>query len=265
MTARAEYDPFAAELFISETFQKNYGFPPVMGWMIPPNEVVAAVKLPAIFVFSNEGYVKATFVRELKEKEVKEINYLTMLCYKGQVYYLYKIKGKFKQRNRAFYTKKKISGVKMGYKKVVLSEKTLKLSRSAMKSKPDDLHKYFAITSADGKKVYSFHGLYQSKSKNLRKQAMILHDSKGIILALEETIINENNLCDGCGIPTFSHDLRRSFHVLNTLTIPKFPYPLALLNTSSIEQSAISLMTFDLKRKHSEYRTSEYTVNCLPE
>ena len=57
--------------------------------------------------------------------------------------------------------------------------------------------------------------------------------------------------------------LGRIYDVENVFVIPGFPYPVLLLNTSTVEGRALSFVTFTPDGYYAEDRIYEYVVNCI--
>ncbi|MGA1791610.1 MAG: hypothetical protein ACMUIM_08995 [bacterium] len=129
----------------------------------------------------------------------------------------------------------------------------------------------FAVKTKGDKYIYSLHGLYDPESKEVYRDGIILHDPNGDILAERFWEINWDTVCDGCDLPLYSNshpdypelDMIGLFSIINSFTIPDFKYPVLMLDTSTVEGRAISLITFTDKAEYSEYRVYEYIVNCF--
>jgi hypothetical protein len=124
------------------------------------------------------------------------------------------------------------------------------------------IHKSLRLKHAESDYFYSLHAVYDVSSTRLLIKALFLHSTDNTIAAYNIEEIDEESLCDGCSIPTVSDGMEAVFDVINLFEIPGFLYPLIMLDTSTFEGKAISLITFTDKNLYSEYRLYEYVVNC---
>jgi hypothetical protein len=110
---------------------------------------------------------------------------------------------------------------------------------------------------------YSFHKLYDLKTGLLSQEAIVLHRKDGVILAHEITRgLDSGQPCDGCGIPSYVYPATGLYRPLNMFELPGFAYPVLLLDTSTAEGSALSLLTFTPDGKATQFRVYEYVVHC---
>ncbi|MEE8200318.1 MAG: hypothetical protein V3R29_04035, partial [Candidatus Acidoferrales bacterium] len=70
-------------------------------------------------------------------------------------------------------------------------------------------------------------------------------------------------LCDGCPIWTYEDSLEWDFTPLNLFVFEPFPFPVLMLDTSTVEGRAITFVTFTPSGGYEEYRLYEYVVNCF--
>jgi hypothetical protein len=108
---------------------------------------------------------------------------------------------------------------------------------------------------------YSIHQLFDQDS-TLTREALILHGRDGSLVAYEVVDHAGAELCDGCELPIYKHDLGFAYNVENVFRLHGFAYPVLLLDTSTVEGRALSLVTFTPDRLVSEFRIYEYVVNC---
>ena len=110
---------------------------------------------------------------------------------------------------------------------------------------------------------YSLHKIWDSKSGKLSRQAIVLHGRNGAILAQKaERGLEVGPECDGCWSPTYWSRGQGENTVLNMFELPGFAYPLLLMDTSTTEGQALSLVTFTPGLEMSAFRVYEYVVNC---
>lgn len=273
--------------YIIKTFKAFTPESPKMAWLVPPDIIITDEKFPIIYLYTDAREIqKAQLVKPFDKAEIAKIRKkYGVACeeYPGEraqtTYYLYKMSRKPDKPlggypDRVFYTSKATEPAKAGFKYGVLEEKKLRDVFQTIKTGGKKfLHRHFTVLPAGSAHVYSFHGFYDDKSKLIFKEAVVLHDANGRVLAKISWDISEDTLCDGCPHPAFLNenpeapaaDMTESFRIINAFSLPRFSYPVLMLETSSVETRAISFMTFDAKGKYSEYRASEYFVNCLPE
>ena len=68
-------------------------------------------------------------------------------------------------------------------------------------------------------------------------------------------------LCDGCS-PRYYEYGDIGFNPMNMFELPGFSYPVMLLDRSTVEGRALSLLTFTASGKLDEFNVYEYVVNC---
>ena len=130
-----------------------------------------------------------------------------------------------------------------------------------------------AFAAAAGEEYFSFHAVYDTSStrdsevekqggRYLVRQALALHAATGKVLGWTVSDIGEQ-MCDGCGIPGPEHSFRAVYDVEQVFRVPGLPHPLLLLDTSTVEGRALSLVTFDQAGAYSVYRDYEYVVGCF--
>ena len=124
------------------------------------------------------------------------------------------------------------------------------------------LYNNVALAIAPKRSFYSFAAAYDSATQALITSALILHDSTGAILA-HATKDTAAFACDGCARPSYRDGLDALYYVVTEVELPGFPYPVLLLDTSTVEGRALSLVTFTPLGAYSEYRVYEYVVNCI--
>lgn len=110
---------------------------------------------------------------------------------------------------------------------------------------------------------YSLHRLYNAKTGLLSQEALVLHRKDGEILAHElSRDLDSGQPCDGCGIPHYINAASGVYTPLNMFELPGFAYPVLLLDTSTVEGRALSLLTFTPLGKVAQFRIYEYVVHC---
>ena len=120
-----------------------------------------------------------------------------------------------------------------------------------------------AVRQGDRNFVYSFASTY-GKDGNLKRQGKFLQDASGLILGQFIEDMNEDTLCDGCGMPTYAEDVKSLYTpAMNLVSIKGLNFPLILEDSGTVEGRAIDLFTFAAKGQPSEYRQYEYVVTCI--
>jgi len=110
---------------------------------------------------------------------------------------------------------------------------------------------------------YSLHKLYNTKTGLLSQEAIVLHRKDGEILWHDLTRDFESaQLCDSCAIPSYVDASSGTYSPLNMFELPGFAYPVLLLDTSTFEGRALSLLTFTPDGKLTQFRVYEYVVHC---
>jgi hypothetical protein len=119
-----------------------------------------------------------------------------------------------------------------------------------------------AIGARIGSEYYSLHKLYKSGTGLLSEEAIVLHAASGQILAHQRLKdIDTDQPCDGCSFLNYSDEVGM-YIPMNMFELPGFRSPLLLLNTSTSEGQALSLLTFTPDGQLDSFRVYEYVVRC---
>jgi len=269
--------------YIANLFKAAVSEEPKMAWLVPPDIIIAEEKFQDIFLYTNAREVpKAGFMKTFARKEITAIRKKHMIACeyvvgdKFRTYYRYRLSKRtaepFGYPERVFYTSRSLpGGVTAGYTYSSLDGKGIEavLERLSLSGK-QFLHKQFIVRPRGAKQFYSFHGFYDKDSGEIFKEAIVLHDKNGKILASMVQDISDDTLCDGCPRPVYRNDnpdatpvdMTESFVLLNAFTLPRFAYPVLMLENITVEGRGISLVTFDPKGRYSEYLVYEYVVEC---
>ena len=119
---------------------------------------------------------------------------------------------------------------------------------------PRQLRKVYSIRQGNSGLFFTFADLYGGPQQQMSKKGVFLQRADGTVVSAETYPVSEKSACDGCRIPTYAQPLQDDNPVMNLFTASAFPYPLLLMDTSTVEGRAISLMTFTNKAQPSEYR-----------
>jgi len=96
----------------------------------------------------------------------------------------------------------------------------------------------------------------------LVRSALLLHEASGKVRAASVDDSTDYLQCDGCTVPTYEEGVAVLYRPVNMFVLPGLPYPTLLLDTSTYEGRALSLVTFTPGGRLAEYRIYEYVVNC---
>lgn len=261
----------AQENYISQVFRSHLNEAPRMAWLVPPNFVLAPKKFPRIYVYSTfQDLQQAEFLGVVGKKELLEIRKKHMVACdildqtNYSLYYKYQLSsGSVEEATRAFYTSKTLSLLPRGpFKKTTLSQPVFKEVLALISGeKVGFLHKHLVVTNQRSRYFYSFHRLYDPDTRQLFKEGLFLHGPDRELVAQEIRDVTET--CADCAWLSYDDHLEIGFYFMNIFAFPEFPYPVLLLNTSTAEGRAISLVTFDGEKLRREYRDYEYVVNCI--
>jgi hypothetical protein len=111
---------------------------------------------------------------------------------------------------------------------------------------------------------YSLHRLYDSKTGLLRHEALVLHRKGGGIVAhVFEREVDRRGQCDGCAIPSYFPADTGVYRPLQAFELPGFAYPVLLLDSSTYEGEALSLLTFTPGGKVTRFVVYERVMHCV--
>jgi hypothetical protein len=257
--------------YINPQFQAAINESPGLAWVLPSGAVVAESRSRNIFVYSSASTIdKASLRATLTPEESLEFAKKNHVACDAQSdekpptlsIYDSSIK-KFRGNPQVFFTTKPLPGVKTGYQLSTLDETLGKNIWERMQPKSPQQLRAAAVIRRDGVQYfYSLAALYDGPDKGLSRMGMFLQASDGRIVAADVSDVNGEELCDGCGLPTFEDGIERVYAVENMLTAPQFSYPLLIMDTSTAEGRAISLTTVSPDARFYSYRLYEYVVNC---
>jgi hypothetical protein len=253
--------------YILERFKAQIGEEPDTGWFTPLKGFVAAnVTANRLWVYGPLGYPSTVLKQEnhrLDDEDLKSMKIWRGACEVESAGSLTAYDAGIGeiQAAQAFYTTKKLPGaMRSGLVSIPVTTATLKAVNALLGWQTTNvLRRDEAVAVRPGFFFYSFHKLYDSKTGKLSKEAVVLHDSTGRIIA--HTAADGDPGCDGCGTPTYAFGTG-AFPVLNIFELPGFAYPVLLIDSSTVEGRATSLWTFGEDLKVSTVRFYEYVVNC---
>jgi hypothetical protein len=255
--------------YIEKIFQARIGELPRMGWFVPAHGFLAQEDAAEEVNFfapvgvpttgRKKGLVSGSELKSLRKTyrvacELKDADRLTVFEVDGET-----------DSERAPYTTKRLQGdAHTGLVTIQLDGmQMLRVNRLLGWPSQGTLRRDEAIGVRTQSFFYSFHKLYNGKTGLLRQEAIILHGKNGAILAHEITRnLDSGQPCDGCGIPSYVYPSSGLYRPLNMFELPGFSYPVLLLDTSTDEGRALSLLTFTPQGKVTQFRVYEYVVHC---
>jgi hypothetical protein len=169
------------------------------------------------------------------------------------------------QFQRALYTAKRMPGeTRTGLVSIPLDgAQMVRLNRLLGWPNQGALRRDESIGARAQSLFYSLHKLYNAKTGMLSQEAIVLHQKDGEIVAHNLTRgLDSDQPCDGCAIPSYVSADSGLYRPLNMFELPGFVYPILLLDTSTVEGRALSLLTFTPDRKMTQFRVYEYIVHC---
>ena len=256
------------EEYIEKIFEARIGELPRMGWFGPygflaHEDAAEEVNLFAPFGTPSTGrgkeLVSGSELKRLRKSyrvacEIEDTDHLTAFDVGGET-----------QSESALYTTKKMQGeTRTGLVTIPLDgAQVVRLNRLLGWPNQGALRRDEAIGVRTQSFFYSLHKLYNPKTGMLSQEAIVLHRKDGKILAHNLTRdLNSDQLCDGCGIPSYVDAASGLYRPLNMFELPGFAYPVLLLDTSTAEGRALSLLTFTPDGKLTQFRVYEYVVHC---
>ena len=250
---------------IDSVFRHILGEAPRMGWSTP-DRFLAAERHRKIHIWSAaaDHIAVATYSGALSSAEHAELAKTTHLACdtKGPLGQYTLTPAESLVRDRAFYTSvEPPSNTRVGLvgRRLTDSERAALHTSLAVTDSVRYIDTAFAAPSGA---FFSVDAAYD-RDGNLIKSALVLHDSSGAVIGSQIRGADAFE-CDGCGEPTIGEGFRRLYDVYNAFIVPGFPYPLLLLDTSTVEGRALSLLTFITKGTDAdEYRIYEYVVECI--
>ena len=256
----------SSEQYSERIFEAQIGDLPRMGWFAPEHgflahEDAAQVNLFAAIGLPSTGRKKGPFsgIKTLRQSygmvcEIEDTDHLTAFEVDREV-----------EPTRALYITKKVStDTRAGLVTIPLDATLMaKINRLLAWPEQGALRRDEAIGVRAQSSFYSLHKLYNPKTGLLREEAIVLHRRDGEIVAHElSRDLDLDQPCDGCGIPRYSYPSSGIYRPQNMFELPGFAYPVLLLDTSTVEGQALSLLTFTPSGKVTQFRVYEYTVHC---
>ena len=268
-SSRSQDGPEKESRFIDSQFQAAIGEIPQLAWLLPDHTVDAQSRAPDIFLYSSARTVERAELRAvLSQVEIElepqrhHVACDLILEQKPPVLSVYTSTEKLAARGRQLlFTTKQIPEVQGGFAQCPLSGKAATEVWKRMNPVTPGQMRRSKMIRRDGVPYsYSFVALYSGSENYVMRIGIFLHAADGKILAAHT---ERAATCADCEPFKFADGIDAIFRVENMFTAPAFPYPLLMLDTSTIEGRAISLKTFTSSGEFSQHRYYEYVVNCF--
>jgi hypothetical protein len=269
----AAANPAAAKdstAYIEKTFQALIGELPAMGWIVPPSTLVAVDSRRDVFAFGPPpGFVHASSPKTLTTAARDSLRRATAVACEAtgpaDDVSLYRWPAGLEESEAVLVVSRAFKdSVESGLRSPKLTTVQLADGRKAADPGVPVRWKDSTFSVELNGAFYAVHAAFDSTSGELLRSVLILRTDRGTVVGqrvLEGAAYGE---CDGCSIPTFTEGFERIYRILNVFAIPGFAHPVLLVDTSTQEGRARSLMTFSPGNAFSEFRVYEYTVNCSP-
>jgi hypothetical protein len=248
--------------YFNQVFASHNLVLPHMAWIAAPDSLLASSKFPQVFAYVPGIATQACPLQQMVDSSVAQDlrRRLGILC-DDVAYFRYHADGlKTEPPMRALATSTRIpeSGPS-GFHPVELKAKQLAEAIGALQCpKFACLHQEFALAGNDRRNVYAFVAIYDRRDRQLFNKGMFLFSGGKLVGRHIEGPAD----CDGCSDAPYGEPLEGAYPVLNLYSFSDFAYPVLLLDTSTTEGQALSLVTFDPEQRFAEYRVYEYVVNC---
>jgi hypothetical protein len=256
--------------YIRQRFQDAINESPKLAWVLPDYTVVADSQSPEIIVYSLspklENVRRRVTLGTDDSLEFAAKNHVACdlrLSEKPLSITLYDSIRKARPKNhQALHSTKQLPGLQAGYTSSPLEDSLAKEVWNRMQPKSPQQPRTAITIRRDGTPYfYSLVALYDGPMNEVSRIGTFLLTGDGQIVAAKIDDIN-GEWCDGCAVPTFNSGIESVFWVMNMFTAPQFPYPLLMLDTSTVEGRSITLATFSPEKRYSDYLLYEYTVGC---
>jgi hypothetical protein len=255
--------------YIARTFRSLIGEVPSLGWFIPGGKFVGSERRPGgLVLYAALGQptsaVMLTTLTTVERNRIRREHDVACDIEPQVRLTRYRVGGSGVGERQALYTSKPLPGqARSGKVEIALTEEDISaVIRLLGWTVPRRVQRHEAVAAVPGSFFYSFHRRYDVVSGILREEALVLHDAARRIVAFELMTHREDNICDGCGLPSLSDGTSQSYLVKNVFEFAGFAYPVLLLDTSTVEGRALSLQTFTPAGRISFFRQYEYIVNC---
>lgn len=258
----------SAEGYIESVFERQSGELPRMGWFAPEFGFLARERTATELVVLGplgtgaEGQRRASLSGRAwgRRAEYGIACGLTESDSLG----VYRVDGETRPRRALYLTRKMRGDVRRGLVIVGMDGAVLShVNRLLGWQGKGALRRDTAYGMSADSLYYSRHRLYDAKTKLLREEAIILHGSDGGIVAhAVHRGIDTGGQCDGCAASSYGEEASGLYRPLQMFVLPGFAYPVLLLDTSTFENEALTLLTVTPAGTVTQFRVSEYVMHC---
>lgn len=245
--------------------------PPQLGWILPNGELVSEVSTNELTILAERNPLRlaqqiGTVNPPLVPAFIKAHRVDCDQAAEERPQPIYRYAAKLppaKQAEQAFVFSGRLSENGLaGIKETTPGPEQMNPVWDAMRSNAGQERLSYAAQLPGSSFTFIFAKLFTRKGDLLR-EGTFLEDHRGAILGREIREADEDHLCDGCSLPTYSDEVRIGLPAMNILSVPTLPYPMVLMDSSTAEGRAIELFTFSKAGQPSHYRKYEYIVTCI--
>lgn len=256
---------------IREAFLSLGVQPPELGWLLSSDELVTELSAQNLTVLSSAhspstathtGIIPADAVKAFVRKhqvdcdQVDDPNPTPLHRYATKV-------SAPPYPSQVLLVSSQLNGkITVGFEDYKASPSELAAVWQSMSYSSDQKRLFRSVRQAGSTFFYTFAATYSQDQTILRK-GIFLQDSTGRIIGHEIETLNGDQECDGCAVLTYKDGIQVAYYFEKLLTLPSSPYPLVLIDSSTVEGRATELFTFTPDGKPSRYRQYEYVVTCI--
>jgi len=257
--------------YIDAQFQSAIGELPKLAWFLPDGTIAAQDTSPSILLYSRSNTVHPAHLREtLSQDEIAKLGpKYHVACdamVKGEqpVVSIYTALAHSSGDNpQILSTSKAMPELQAGFEQVPLRGRAeTEVWKQMQPSDANQPRRSAQIRRRGVDFFYSLAALYSGPEQEVTRIGLFLHAHEGKIIAAHVGNIR-GEWCADCATPTFADGIERIYAAENMFTSPAFAYPVLMLDSSTMEGRAISLVTFTPSREYSRHLFYEYVVGCF--
>ncbi len=258
-------------MYIDSQFQAAVGEIPRLAWFLPDGTIAAQDRSPDIVLYSRSERVQPAHLRiSLSPEEIRRLRpkYHVACDVSVQeelpVLSIYTSLARPAGENpQVLSTGRPFPGLVAGFRQETLRGRAaVEVWKKMQPVDANQLRNARQIRRDGFAFSYSLAALYSGPEKEVTRIGMFLHAADGNIIAAHIGNIH-GEWCADCATPAFADGIERIYSVENMFTAPAFPYPVLMLDTSTMEGRSISLETFSASREYSRHLFYEYVVGCF--